>query len=317
MDRLSALLNLFQPEARHVSQSNLNDGALSVPQDDSSRLYLVKSGRLQLTTPSEPEPLECQCGDLIWLPRGDAHQLSELCEELREELREELQEDGVGLDQQPAAVVTQIDIAFLHREPNQELNLLQSTLPALLYLPASESQISNLKPLVELMFQEAGQQRCGHTTVVNRLAEVLLVNLLRHLMANQKVATGVLGGLSDLRLARAMTGIHDTPGENWTLEELANTAGMSRTAFSKRFREVVGFTPADYLAHWRMSIACKKISSGTESIAAIADELGYQSETAFRRAFRKVTGHPPGFYKKGGSFSEIAKEDSFEAEAVT
>lgn len=309
MDRLSALLNLFQPEARHVSQSNLNDGALSVPQDDCSRLYLVKSGRLQLTTPYDEQTLNCQCGDLIWLPRGDAHQLAEL----REELCEELREDGVGFDQQPAAVVTQIDIAFLHREPNQELNLLQSTLPALLYLPASESQISNLKPLVELMFQEAGQQRCGHTTVVNRLAEVLLVNLLRHLMANQKVATGVLGGLSDLRLARAMTGIHDTPGENWTLEELANTAGMSRTAFSKRFREVVGFTPADYLAHWRMSIACKKISSGTESIAAIADELGYQSETAFRRAFRKVTGHPPGFYKKGGSFSEIAKEDTFEA----
>ena len=114
-----------------------------------------------------------------------------------------------------------------------------------------------------------------------------------------------------------MTGIHDTPGENWTLEELANTAGMSRTAFSKRFREVVGFTPADYLAQWRMSIACKKISAGNESIAAIADELGYQSETAFRRAFRKVTGHPPGFYKKGGSFSKIAKEDAFEAEAVT
>lgn len=309
MDRLSALLNLFQPEARHVSQSNLTQAALSVPKDECSRLYLVKSGRLLLTTPTGDHRLECQCGDLIWLPRGDAHQLAEL--------REELREDGVGFDQQPEALVTQIDIQFLHREPNQELNLLQSTLPNLLYLPASESQISNLKPLVELMFQEAGQQRCGHTTVVNRLAEVLLVNLLRHLMANQKVATGVLGGLSDLRLARAMTGIHDTPGENWTLEELANTAGMSRTAFSKRFREVVGFTPADYLAHWRMSIACKKISSGTESIAAIADELGYQSETAFRRAFRKVTGHPPGFYKKGGSFSEIAKEDAFEAEAVT
>ena len=297
MDRLSALLNLFQPEGRHVSQENLRLQPLSVPKDECSRLYLVKSGRLQLTTPSEPEPLECQCGDLIWLPRGDAHQLSEL--------REDARESGVGPDQQPAAVVTQIEIQFLHREPNQEQNLLQSTLPDLLYLPASESQISNLKPLVELMFQEAGQQRCGHTTVVNRLAEVLLVNLLRHLMANQKVATGVLGGLSDLRLARAMTGIHDTPGENWTLEELANTAGMSRTAFSKRFREVVGFTPADYLAQWRMSIACKKISAGNESIAAIADELGYQSETAFRRAFRKVTGHPPGFYKKGAAFSAL------------
>lgn len=306
MDRLSALLNLFQPEGRHVSQENLSLQPLSVPKDECSRLYLVKSGRLQLTTPSEPEPLECQCGDLIWLPRGDAHQLSEL--------REDAREGGVRPDQQPAAVVTQIEIQFLHREPNQEQNLLQSTLPDLLYLPASESQISNLKPLVELMFQEAGQQRCGHTTVVNRLAEVLLVNLLRHLMANQKVATGVLGGLSDLRLARAMTGIHDTPGENWTLEELANTAGMSRTAFSKRFREVVGFTPADYLAQWRMSIACKKISAGNESIAAIADELGYQSETAFRRAFRKVTGHPPGFYKKGAVFSEIKEEA---AEAVT
>ncbi|MDX1399991.1 MAG: AraC family transcriptional regulator, partial [Oceanospirillum sp.] len=245
MDRLSALLNLFQPEGRHVIQENLSLQPLSVPKDECSRLYLVKSGRLQLTTPSEPEPLECQCGDLIWLPRGDAHQLSEL--------REDARESGIRPDQQPTAVVTQIEIQFLHREPNQEQNLLQSTLPDLLYLPASESQISNLKPLVELMFQEAGQQRCGHTTVVNRLAEVLLVNLLRHLMANQKVATGVLGGLSDLRLARAMTGIHDTPGENWTLEELANTAGMSRTAFSKRFREVVGFTPADYLAQWRMS----------------------------------------------------------------
>ncbi len=300
MDRLSALLNLFQPEARNVSQTNLYQAPIAVEKNESSHLYLVKSGRLQLSTRQETR--ECQCGDLIWMPKGDAHQLTEQ------------RQPDTDLNQQPAALVTQIEILFLHREPNQELNLLQSTLPDLLFLPASENQESSLKPLVELMFQEAGQQRCGHTTVVNRLAEVLLVNLLRHLMANQKVSTGVLGGLSDLRLARAMTGIHDNPGENWTLEELANTAGMSRTAFSKRFREVVGFTPADYLAQWRMSIACKKISSGSESVATLADELGYQSETAFRRAFRKVTGHPPGFYKKGAAFSEIKEEM---AEAAT
>lgn len=300
MDRLSALLNLFQPETQSVDQICLTDQSpLSYPDTGQGCLYLIQSGALILTSDSLAIHQRHQSGDLLWLPRGNAHHLA----------ADGLGSDGLETDDlEKKCVVTRIVIHFV----NQELNLLQNTLPGLLNLPTEDSQAASLKPLVQLMCQEAGQQRCGHTTVVNRLAEVLLVTLLRYLMAERKVDTGILGGLSDIRLAKALTGIHDNPGQSWNLEQLAQTAGMSRTSFSQQFRATVGFTPADYLAQWRMSLACKKIRRGQTSIATLADELGYQSETAFRRAFRKITGHPPGFFKHPANDAQMLEAEKME-----
>ncbi|MDH5354947.1 MAG: AraC family transcriptional regulator, partial [Gammaproteobacteria bacterium] len=127
--------------------------------------------------------------------------------------------------------------------------------------------------------------------------EVLLVHVLRYVMKHQKIETGVLAGLADIRLARAITAIHSQPEQRWSVQTLANEAGMSRTAFNQYFRETVGCTPGEYLLQWRMRLACRWLETGQVVIGNIVDRLGYQSETAFFRAFRRQIGMSPGQYR--------------------
>jgi AraC-like DNA-binding protein len=87
--------------------------------------------------------------------------------------------------------------------------------------------------------------------------------------------------------------MHDEPGHPWTLETLARRAGMSRTVFALRFKEVVGETATEYLTRWRMLLAAERLAAGGEPVATIASALGYESESSFGKAFRRVIGHPP------------------------
>jgi AraC-like DNA-binding protein len=87
--------------------------------------------------------------------------------------------------------------------------------------------------------------------------------------------------------------LHENPARNWTLEALAQTAALSRSAFAERFTEFVGHPPMQYLTNWRMQLATNYLRNGHESVAAIANRVGYDSEAAFSRAFKKVVGTPP------------------------
>jgi AraC-like DNA-binding protein len=93
--------------------------------------------------------------------------------------------------------------------------------------------------------------------------------------------------------------MHDEPGHPWTLEKLARRAGMSRTVFALRFKEVVGETATEYLTRWRMLLAAERLSAADEPVATIASALGYESESSFGKAFRRVIGHPPRRFARG------------------
>ena len=103
---------------------------------------------------------------------------------------------------------------------------------------------------------------------------------------------GLITGLSDPRLARALVAMHDHPGAAWTLERMAGHAGMSRTAFANTFRELLGQTPADYLTGWRMALAQSRLREG-RPIKLLGEELGYANPSAFSRAFTARVGKSP------------------------
>ena len=104
--------------------------------------------------------------------------------------------------------------------------------------------------------------------------------------------SGILLGLADARLARAITAIHKRPERTWSLEELAKLAGMSRARFAAHFRTVVGATPFDYLTDWRIDVAQGLLWRG-EPLKLVAPCMGFQSSTAFSRAFSKRIGLSP------------------------
>jgi AraC-like DNA-binding protein len=124
---------------------------------------------------------------------------------------------------------------------------------------------------------------------------VVLIQLMRWLLDNPQAAgvhPGLIAGLSEPRLARCLAQIHAAPGQAWTLERMAQAAGMSRTRFATLFRQVLGETPADYLADWRLSLARTALSQG-RPIKQLAGELGYANPSALSRAFAARTGQSP------------------------
>lgn len=172
-------------------------------------------------------------------------------------------------------------------------NPLARALPPLIALPLA--RVPGLDLALELLFSETDRVRCGQRLLADRLFEVVVLQLLRWLLDHPQeagVRPGLITGLSDPRLARALVAMHDSPGEPWTLERMAERAGMSRTAFANTFRELVGQTPADYLTGWRIALAQSRLREG-RPIKTLAEELGYANPSALSRAFASRAGMSP------------------------
>ncbi|MEM6986183.1 MAG: AraC family transcriptional regulator [Pseudomonadota bacterium] len=150
----------------------------------------------------------------------------------------------------------------------------------------------DMQSLVSLLVAESQNARCGAESVVNRLGEVLLVRLLRELLANGSTDVGLLAGLADARLSRAIVAMHESPGRAWRIDDLATEAGMSTSRFAAHFAQLVGQTPMSYLRHWRMALARQDIDQG-DRVQVVANRYGYASTEALSRAFRKHYGRSP------------------------
>ena len=127
---------------------------------------------------------------------------------------------------------------------------------------------------------------------LHRLLDYLLILIVRHVVASGSVTTGVLAGLADSRLAKALTAMHEAPKKSWTLGDLADVAGMSCTRFAERFRMLIGRSPIDYLTNWRMTIARQLLAKG-KPVKNVATQVGYESAATFSRVFSRVAGQPP------------------------
>jgi AraC-like DNA-binding protein len=146
--------------------------------------------------------------------------------------------------------------------------------------------------LVSLILAERAGHRCGSASVLNRLGEVLVVRMLRVQIEAGSTQPGLLAGLSDPRLARAIVSIHDQPGKNWRNGDLAQIAGFSLSRFSEMFLAKVGEPPAAYLRRWRLTLARQDVARG-DRVEAIARRYGYASSEGFTRAFRRHFGENP------------------------
>lgn len=177
--------------------------------------------------------------------------------------------------------------------------LLLDGLPPLIHIDAGAPDAAGLGWLLGQIVQEMGEvSKPGKSIILAELAQLLFVQALRAYLASAPEGdAGWIKGLGDKRLAPALGCIHAEPSRAWSLEDLARAAGMSRTSFAVRFREVMGMPPLTYLTNWRMLLAERALRSGA-SIAQVADDIGYTSESAFSNAFKRTMGVAPGRSRK-------------------
>lgn len=169
-------------------------------------------------------------------------------------------------------------------------NPLLCALPGEIRRPLPED--ADCAALAELILSEASAPRCGSASVLARLTEVLFVRILRIMIKEGAASTGLLGGLADPRISRALTALHQAPGRGWQNADLAEIAGLSPSRFAERFGETVGQPPAAYLRLWRLTLARRDLEGGAR-VEAVARRYAYGSGEAFARAYRKAFGTSP------------------------
>jgi transcriptional regulator GlxA family with amidase domain len=164
-----------------------------------------------------------------------------------------------------------------------------------------------LRSAVDFLGAEEGEAKPGYIALAQHLAGLIFVSLVRaYVLHATEQPRGWLRGLTDKRIAQALTAMHGTPGQAWSVATLAAQAALSRAAFAARFHELIGQTPMAYLTAWRMYLAAERLSRGAVKISQLTEESGYRSERAFRQAFKRHIGQTPRDCKK----SARPREDS-------
>lgn len=180
------------------------------------------------------------------------------------------------------------------------LALLTGLLPAFVHIRAADAAAGRLGRMIALIADEALSDRPGRDLVVERWVEILLVEGLRHRPEGGAAErAGLLRGLADPHLARALRRLHAEVSAGWTVASLAREAGLSRSAFSERFARTVGASPMDYLIQWRMALAKDLLQREAPPLETVAAAVGYQSASAFSTAFRRRVGRSPGRFAAG------------------
>lgn len=177
-------------------------------------------------------------------------------------------------------------------------NPLVAALPRILHLPASRAG-AWVARVIDQAVSESTERRPGGDAVLERLAEMMFVDSARrYLDSLPDDATGWLAGLRDRFIGKALSLMHQKPDQAWNIEDLAREVGLSRSAFHERFVQYVGQPPMQYLANWRIQVGARLLRESSRNVAAIALEVGYDSEAAFSRAFKRLMNVPPAAWRK-------------------
>ena len=301
MDPLSEVLALLKLRSFMAGGFDMG-GELSVyfTPHAGIKCYALVSGACWLCLDGEPEPVRLETGDCFLLPHGRPFSLA----------------TDLGLEQTDAQDLLKRSERFggvsiingggrccivggFFAFEGHHANILLGTMPAVVHL-RKESDKAAMRWSLERMREELLSQQPGSALVAERLAQMMLVQALRlHLADGAQGGVGWLFALADRQMSAAISAMHGEPARRWTLQSLAEHAGMSRSIFALRFKQTVGTSPMEYLTRWRMLLAGDRLVHTADPIAEIATALSYESESAFSTAFKRVMGCSPRQYSRG------------------
>ncbi len=263
---------------------------------DCIAIHIVTEGCCWLDIAGQPLQ-EINAGSLVMIPHGSAHQLRSApgvtatpltdIPVLRITDRYEHMQHGGG------GSATSISYCGVRVDPRGAQRLLQ-VLPLFIRLDTLQQEDRWLQDTVRFIAREADDARPGSEAIITRLADIIVVQAIRAWLDSAGNEKSWLSALRDRYVGRALAEIHRAPDRNWSVAALAREVGLSRSAFSARFTDLVGQPVMQYLTEWRMELARTRLLETGEPLAQLAAQFGYQSEAAFSRAFKRVFGVPPG-----------------------
>ncbi len=298
MDPLSEVLALLKPQSLASGGFMVpGDMAIHFPKHQGIKCYAMLAGECWLVVEGVPEPVLLRAGDCFLLPRGLPFQLTTdlSLEPVHYTLaRERLSKTS---DVPEFAEGTRYIAGGFFGFTGSHAEMLLHSLPPIVHI-RREPDKAAMRWSLERLREELRDPQPGSSLIAQQLAYTMLVQALRLHLADAASARGWLSALSDKHMSIAIASMHNDPGYRWTLELLAERVGMSRSVFALRFREIVGATPMEYLARWRMLLAADRLKNSTDGLSAIAQSLGYESESAFGKAFRRIMGCSPRQYAR-------------------
>jgi AraC-like DNA-binding protein len=261
------------------------------------KCYGVTAGACWITVEGGGVPKRLEEGDCVLLPHGRPFRIASDPALPPDDWRDHFldADEGAVVKLNDGAGVTLLGSHF--QLARWQAELLLGVLPPIIHLRAETDQ-AKLRWAFDRLGEELTDCRPGGILIAQQLACMIFVQVLR-LYLGECEGRGWLFALSDKHVGAAIAAMHRQPSRRWTVAELADLVGMSRSGFAARFRALVGDGPIEYLTRWRMLLAGRSLSRG-EAVGEIACSLGYDSESAFRTAFKRVTGRTPRHHARLG-----------------
>jgi AraC-like DNA-binding protein len=260
--------------------------------------HIVMQGSAWLLPADGSRPLLLLAGDMVLVARGQPHGLAD---DPRTPLTDVVPGQQAYWTRDadiPRGVTPTVVFGGSYWLHQVQPHPLIASLPPVIHFPARAGALTALRAVVDLLAAEMDVGGVGATAAIPALLDLLLIYGIRAWYEQADMATGWAAALRDPGLSRAVSLLQGHPGRPWTVQALADEAGMSRAVFARRFAALIGQTPLAYLTWWRMTRAASLLRETRQPVAAVAAHVAYESEFAFSRAFRREFGIAPGAYRR-------------------
>ncbi|WP_458376819.1 AraC family transcriptional regulator [Pseudomonas pergaminensis] len=259
--------------------------------------HFLAAGTATLRT--DDSLFELSAGNAVFISHGGAHALSSTADRPVQDINgfdaTSLGDTVCAVDASPETPPSTLLFSACMAFELGSIQGLGSLMPALMLIDAQGQRYPGLMPILAVMEREVSAARVGYSGILARLADVVAAMIVRGWVECAcGNASGLVAALRDTRLAGALLVLHQQPGRNWSVAELAAHCHTSRSVFAERFQATLGIPPLRYVTELRMRLASQWLTLERLPIEEVALRLGYTSQAAFSRAFKRITGQPPG-----------------------
>ena len=300
MDLLSDILESIRLKAVIYPKIVLTEKSwgIEISQDNSSQFWRLLKGTCYLRVKGETA-IKMKEGEIFFIPHGASHQISGNPKNACVSTAEYGKALRIGTplfkgsDEETVLMGGHFEI-----NPSFKHSFIHS-LPKLMHITKMQSELCFwLNNVAVFLNEEISNEKAGSKVILGRLADIIFILIIRAFVDQENIEQGFLMALKDERISSSLKSMHEFPEKEWTIEQLATKAGMSRSLYCKEFKKSVGETPMSYLTNWRIIKSKEFLLAAKENISEVAAKVGYQSEAAFNRLFKAKVGVTPAIYRR-------------------